>query len=145
MAAKLDSAGVIKLKVLDEAMLTLQRINGLVEQYALQVKRNQAGAVFIMNIRRQLPSLAANLKVQFGMVSELVTGVALASSRGGSEGVRIRALREGVAQIKQAIEIAQVQTKDKHTTDSNAAPEGRKSVVGVKRRVKPVESLPLSR
>jgi hypothetical protein len=112
---KLDSAGAVKMKVLDEAVVQLQRIHGLVEQYGLAVKRGTPGSVFVMNIRRQLPSLAANLKAQFGMVSELVTGVALASSRGGSEAVRIRAMRDGVAQIKQALDIAYVQTKDKHT------------------------------
>jgi hypothetical protein len=39
----------------------------------------------------------------------------LASSRGASEAMRLRALREGVAQIRQAIEIAITQTKDKYT------------------------------
>ena len=31
---KLDAAGQNKMKTLDEALLLLQRINGLVEQYA---------------------------------------------------------------------------------------------------------------
>lgn len=111
---KLDSAGMVKLKTLDEALLLLQRINGLVEQYALAVKRNQPTTVFVMNIRRQLPTLAENLKAQFGMISDQVTGIVLASSRGSSEAMRVRTLREGVAQVKQAIEIAVTQTKDKH-------------------------------
>lgn len=112
--ARLDSAGTVKLKTLDEALLLLQRINGLVEQYALAVKRNQPATAFVMNIRRQLPTLAENLKAQFGMIAEQITSVNLASSRGASEAMRVRALREGVAQIKQAIEIAMTQTKDKH-------------------------------
>lgn len=111
---RLDSAGNIKMKTLEDAMLHLQRIHGLVEQYAMQVKRNQPASAFLMNIRRQLPSLAENLKAQFGMISEQVTAVALGSSRGASEAVRVRTLREGVAQIRQAIEIAMTQTKDKH-------------------------------
>jgi len=111
---RLDSAGMVKMKTLDEALLLLQRINGLVEQYALAVKRNQPTTVFVMNIRRQLPSLAENLKAQFGLISDQVTGVNLAASRGSSEAMRVRALREGVAQIKQALEIAMTQTKDKH-------------------------------
>jgi len=113
--AKMDSAGVIKLKMLDDALLLLQRIHGVVEQYALAVKRNQPAAAFAMNIRRQLPSLAENLKGHFGMISDQVLAVNLAASRGASEQVRIRVLREGVAQIKQAIEIAMTQTKNKHT------------------------------
>ncbi len=111
---KLDSAGVNKMKTLDEALLLLQRIHGVVEQYGMALKRNQPTQTFVMNIRRQLPSLAANLKNQFGMISDQVTAVGLASSRGASEQVRLRGLREGVAQIKQALEIAITQTKDKH-------------------------------
>jgi hypothetical protein len=114
---RLDSAGNIKMKTLEDAMLQLQRIHGLVEQYAMQVKRNQPAAAFMMNIKRQLPSLAENLKAQFGMISDQVTAVALASSRGASEAVRVRQLREGVAQIKQAIEIGMTQTKEKHKVE----------------------------
>ena len=111
---KLDSAGVNKMKTLDEALLHLQRIHGIVEQYGMALKRNQPTAVFVMNIRRQLPTLAANLKNQFGMISDQVTSVNLGASRGASEQVRLRGLREGVAQVKQALEIAITQTKDKH-------------------------------
>jgi hypothetical protein len=111
---KLDSAGQNKLKTLDEALLLLQRIHGIVEQYAMALKRNQPTQAYVMNIRRQLPTLAANLKGQFGMISDQVTAVNLAASRGASEQVRLRGMREGVAQVKQAIEIAMTQTKDKH-------------------------------
>lgn len=112
--AKLDGAGVAKMKTLDEALLLLQRINGLVEQYALAIKRNQPGGPYVMNIRRTLPTLAENLKNQFGLIADQVLAVNLASSRGASEAVRVRTLREGVAQIKQALEIAIAHTKDKH-------------------------------
>ena len=111
---KLDSAGVNKMKTLDEALLHLQRIHGLVEQYAMALKRNQPTSMFVMNIRRQLPSLAANIKSQFGMISDQVLAVNLAASRGASEQVRLRGMREGVAQVRQALEIAVTQTKDKH-------------------------------
>lgn len=111
---KLDTAGQNKMKTLDEALLLLQRIHGIVEQYGMALKRNQPTSVYVMNIRRQLPSLAANIKNQFGMISDLVTSVNLATSRGASEQVRLRSLREGVAQIRQALEIAVTQVKDKH-------------------------------
>ncbi len=119
--ARLDSTGVVKMKTLDEALLLLQRINGLVEQYALAVKRNQPATVFVMNIRRQLPSLAENLKAQFGLISDQITGVNLAASRGSSEAMRVRTLREGVAQVKQSLEIAMTQTKDKHAVHEEKA------------------------
>lgn len=112
---KLDGAGIIKLKVLDDAMLVLQRVHGLVEAYAMAVKRSTPAAPFLQNIRRTLPSLAENLKSQFGLISEQIVAVNLQASRGASEQMRVRVLREGVAQIKQAIDIAIIQTRDKHT------------------------------
>lgn len=111
---RLDSAGQNKMKTLDEALLHLQRIHGLIEQYAMALKRNQPTSVFVMNIRRQLPTLAANIKNQFGMISDQVTAVNLAASRGASEQVRLRSMREGIAQVRQALEIAVTQTKDRH-------------------------------
>jgi hypothetical protein len=113
--AKLDAAGTIKLKMLDDGLLLLQRIHGLVEQYAMALKRNQPTSVFVMNIRRQLPTLSENLKSQFGLIAEQIIAVNLAASRGASEQVRLRGLREGVAQIKTAIDIAMTQTRDKHS------------------------------
>lgn len=115
---KLDSAGVNKLKTLDEALLLLQRIHGLVEQYAMALKRGQPTSVFVMNIRRQLPTLSENLKAQFGLIADQVMAVNLAASRGASEQVRLRGMREGIAHIKTAIEIAMTQTKDKHAVEA---------------------------
>lgn len=111
---RLDGAGQAKMKTLDDALTTLMRINGLVEQYALQVKRNQSGGTFLTNIRRQLPQLSEMLKAQFGMISDQVMQTNLSSSRGASEQMRVRALREGVAQVKTALEIAIAHTKEKH-------------------------------
>ena len=102
------------MKTLDDAMNVLLRVNGLVEQYALQIKRNQSGSTFLSNIRRQLPTLSEMLKAQFGMIADQVMQTNLASSRGASEQMRVRALREGVAQVKTAIEIAIVHVKEKH-------------------------------
>ena len=126
---RLDSAGHNKMKTLDEALLHVQRIHGIVEQYAIAVKRNQPASVFIMNIRRQLPTLAANLKAQFGMIAEQATSLNLAASRGASENQRVRTLCEGVAQIKQALEIGITQTKERHAVkddgkSNDAAPDG---------------------
>jgi hypothetical protein len=111
---RLDGAGQAKMKTLDDAMNTLLRINGLVEQYALQIKRNQSGSTFLTNLRRQLPHLSEMLKAQFGMIADQVMQTNLVSSRGASEQMRVRALREGVAQVRTALEIAIVHTKEKH-------------------------------
>jgi hypothetical protein len=117
---KLDGAGVMKMKTLDEAMLLLQRIHGLVEMYAMAAKRGQPTAPLVQNVRRTLPTLSENLKGQFGLIAEQVMSVNLASSRGASEVVRLRTLREGVAQIKQALEIAMTQTKDRHAVNEES-------------------------
>jgi len=112
------------MKTLDDALLHLQRIHGIVEQYAIAVKREQPSSVFAMNLRRQLPTLAENLKAQFGMVAEQVTSLNLATSRGASEAQRVRALREGVAQVRQALEIAATQTKERHAVKDDKASGG---------------------
>src|SRR5258707_6589570 len=101
----LDSAGTIKMKVLDDAVLLLQRLNGLVENYAINAKKGTPSGGIVQNIKRQLTTMAANLKNQFGMISDQVTNVYINSSRGASDQARVRQLREGLAQIKQAIEI----------------------------------------
>ena len=106
------------MKTLDDAMNVLLRVNGLVEQYALQIKRNQQGGTFLTNIKRQLPALSEMLKAQFGMIADQVMQTSLSTSRGASEQIRVRSLREGVAQIKTALEIAIAHVKDKHDLDA---------------------------
>ena len=110
----LDSAGTIKMKVLEDALLLLQRLHGLVETYAINAKKGTPSASIVQNIKRQLTSLAANTKTQFGMLSDQITNVYVASSRGASDAGRVRTLREGLAQIKQGIEIGMAQTVAKH-------------------------------
>ena len=106
------------MKTLDDALNILLRVNGLVEQYALQIKRNQSGATFLTTIRRQLPTLSEMLKAQFGMIADQVMQTNLAASRGASEQVRVRSLREGVAQVKTALEIAIAHVAEKHNLDA---------------------------
>jgi hypothetical protein len=122
---RLDSAGANKMRTLEDALLLLQRINGIVEQYALAQKRNTPTQAFLQNIRRTLPTLAANLKAQFGMITDQVLALNLAATRGASETTRVRTLREGMAQIKQAIEISMTITKDKHAVEEKSKDEGK--------------------
>ena len=120
--SKIDSTGTIKLKTLDEALLLLQRIHGLVEQYAVAFKRGQPTSAYVMNLRRQLPSLAANLKAHFSLIADEVLTLNLATSRGASEQTRVRLLREGVARIRTNIEIAAIQTRAKHQVNEEKPP-----------------------
>ncbi len=118
---KLDGAGVVKMNTLEEATSQLSRVHSTVEQWALAVKRNQPTSLYSMQIRRQLPSLAALLKGQFGMISDQITAAHLASTRGAGDAPKVRACREGVAQVKVAIEIAIAQTKEKHAAEKEQA------------------------
>jgi hypothetical protein len=110
----LDSMGTIKMGVLDKAMADVHRLNGLCEQLAANAKKGTSSASLMQTIKRYLTTLAANLKSQFGMISDSVTNVYISSSRGSSDATRARVLKEGIAAIKQAIEIGIAQTKEKH-------------------------------
>jgi hypothetical protein len=110
----LDASGTIKLKVLDDALLLTQRLNALNEQFALNTKSGTPSGSLFSSIKRQMQTLAANLKGHFGMISDLVTNVIISSSRGSSDVNRVRAIREGLGQIKQGIDIGMAQTKAKH-------------------------------
>jgi len=120
---KLDAAGTAKLKTLEEALNALGRIHGDVEQWALASKRNQPTSLYPMKVRRSLPRLATLLKGQFGMISDQIMAMNLASTRGAADGPKIRTLREGVAQVRQAIEIAVTRTKEAHAAEDDESEE----------------------
>lgn len=123
---KLDGAGVQKMKTLDEAITQVQRLHGVVEHYALALKRKQPTNLFGMQVKRALTPLVGLLKPQFGIIADQVATMNLMASRGGSEDARVRNLREGVGALKQALEIAVVRVKDHHmVTEESAAPPAR--------------------
>ena len=111
---KLDGAGTAKMVTLDDCITIHSRIHNLVEQYALAIKRNAPASHLLQNLKRQMPMLAGKLKGQFGMIADLVTSTNMSMSRGSSEPMRVRAMREGVAAIKVQLEIALAQTVAKH-------------------------------
>jgi hypothetical protein len=112
---KLDGAGVQKMKTIDEALSQAQRLHGVVEHYALALKRKQQTNLFGMQVKRALTPLVGLLKPQFGMIADQVASMNLIAGRGGSEEAKVRNLREGVGALKQALEIAAVRVKDNHT------------------------------
>lgn len=111
---KLDGAGQAKMVTLDEATTLHQRLHGLVETYAVSVKNNKPAGQILQNIKRQVPTLAGKLKGQFGAIADLVTSVNMQITRGSSEQMRVRQMREGMAAIKVQLEIALAQTIAKH-------------------------------
>lgn len=123
-AHKLDGAGIAKLKTLEEAQSQLQTIHGKVETYALEVTRKGNPAVILLQIRRLLPLLGGLLKPQFGLIADQVVTLNVTTSRGGSEQMRVRSLREGVAAVRQALEIAQARVQEQHAVADDARSTG---------------------
>jgi hypothetical protein len=121
---KLDGAGIQKMKTIDEALIQVQRLHGIVELYALTLKQNRPTTLFSSQIKRLIFPLVGLLKPQFGLISDQIVALGLSSSRGGSEQVKVRVLREGVASVRMALEIAIVRIKDNHAVkEESAAPE----------------------
>ena len=118
---KLDGAGTEKMKTLEEALIRLHRIHGLIETYALAIKRSQPPATYLMPIKRALPTLASLLKGQFGMISDQAMALNIGVSRGSNEQVRVRTLREGIGALRQAIDVAIVRVKENHAEEKAAS------------------------
>lgn len=116
--SQLDGAGMAKVKTLEEATAGLQRVHALVEKYALTVKQGGNTTVFVHQIRRALEPLVGLLKPQFGLLSDQVAMLNLTTTRGGSEQMRVRALREGVGSLRQGFEIAERKVREQHGTES---------------------------
>jgi hypothetical protein len=117
---KLDGAGTEKMKTLDESLMQLHRLHGLVESYALAIKRSQPPATYLMPIRRTLPTLASLLKGQFGLIADQAMALNMGASRGSNEQVRVRMLREGIGALRQAIDVAIVRVKENHAEEKEA-------------------------
>ena len=118
---KLDGAGIQKMKTLEEATTQLQRLHGVVEQYALALKQNKPTSLFGMQVKRALSPLVGLLKPQFGLIADQVAGMNLVATRGGAETAKIRMLREGVGSLRQQLEIAVVRVKSNHELKEEGA------------------------
>ncbi|MCU0622567.1 MAG: hypothetical protein MUF53_01745 [Gemmatimonadaceae bacterium] len=121
---KLDGAGMAKMAVLEEAQATMALVHSQVEKMGVAIKNKQPTTIFVQSIKRQLTPLTTKLKMQFGMIADQVTAFLLASTRGGSDQVRLRSMREHVAQLKVALEIAIAQTIAKHVAKEGTPPRG---------------------
>ncbi|MEO7457755.1 MAG: hypothetical protein ABIY52_16035 [Gemmatimonadaceae bacterium] len=111
---KLDAAGTQKLKTIDEAFVMHQRLHATVELYALALKQNKPTGMFSQQVKRTITPLVGFLKPQFGLISDQAAAMNLIAGRGGSETAKIRNLREGVASLRQQLEIAIVRIKENH-------------------------------
>lgn len=120
---KLDGAGTQKMKTIEEALVTMQTIHGIVERMALDVKNNRGVGLGPGQIKRIATNLQGQLKAQFGLVADQVAGMIVAMGRGGGEQGKVRVLRESVAQIRTALEINAAKVKKEHAVTIELAPE----------------------
>jgi hypothetical protein len=112
---KLDTAGVEKLKTIDEALATLQTVHGHVERMAIDVRNQKGAGVIPQQIKRIAAPMQGQLRGHFAMIADLVAAMLLATTRGGSDQNRVRVLREFVGQIRQALDVAAARVRDQHT------------------------------
>lgn len=120
---RIDGPGLAKLETLDQAMTYLQRVNSIVERMAQAARIQQSTAPFKQQIVRAASPMVGLLKAQFDQIAEHVSHMIVLTSRGATESVRIRSLREAVAQIRTQIESAAARTRQIHAvkeTDEKA-------------------------
>ena len=118
---KLDGAGAAKMHTLDDSLTHLQRVHGLVEQMAIAIRNQKPTTMYGMQIRRAASPMVGQLKVQFGLLADQVSGLVLVATRGGSEQMRLRMMREMVGQIRTAIDIMMSKVKEQHSVPIETA------------------------
>lgn len=99
---------------IQEAQVLLQRCHSIVEGMAMDVKNSRPVSGAVMQFKRAATPLASKLKGQYGMIADTITSMILASTRGGGDQVKVRVLREGIASVRQQLEIAEVQVIEKY-------------------------------
>jgi hypothetical protein len=120
MAFQLDGAGAAKMNTLEDALAQVQHLHGIVERMGVAMKSNQSTQLFGAQLRRAGTPLVGLLKGQFGLISDQVTALLLVATRGGSDQMKLRAMREGVAQLRTQLEIAVARVKERHAVEDGA-------------------------
>ena len=115
--AKLDGAGAQKMKTIEESLVTIQTIHGLVERMAMDVKNKKTAGTTLSAIKRIAVPLQGQLKGQFGPIADIVSAMILGLGRGGGDQVRVRTAREYVGMMRQALDFATNKVKKDHSVD----------------------------
>ncbi len=125
MANALDLPGRLKIATLEEAVKITQRLHGLVERMAATAHKHEPISSYSQQVRRAGAPLVSLLKAQFGLISDHVAQMMIIAGRTGSDLVRVRALREGVGQLKMQLEVAETRVRDIHAVkEETPNPEG---------------------
>jgi hypothetical protein len=121
---KLDGAGAQKMKTLEEALHTVASIYAIIERGAVEVKAQKPLGVIPQQIKRIAVPMQGQLKGQFGLIADQVAAFILAASRGGGgDQSKIRSMREGIAQIRTALELAANKVKEQHSVEIEVSPD----------------------
>ena len=115
--SQLTGAGQVQMKMLEEALSHMGLLHSIVEQMALALKTQQSLQPFGPRLRRAAVPVTDLLKGQFGLIADQVTHLTLVATRGGSDRMKVNALREGVASIRLAIELTQRKVAEKYAEE----------------------------
>jgi hypothetical protein len=121
MSGNLSPAATQKLAILHEFVARVQRIHGLVEQFAAAKTKHEELA---MPIRRAFQRLKIQLMTAgYDTQAQLCGSMEIAANRGASAVQKARILREGVGQLRFQLELEQraVVTEDRAAQQKEAA------------------------
>ena len=105
------------MKTLEEAQVHVQRLHSIVERWASALKLQEDTQPFGGMLRRAATPVVGLLRGQFGSMSDQVATVMLIATRGGGEQMKVRGLREAVAQLRQQVDIAITRVAEHHTVE----------------------------
>src|SRR5215510_9972089 len=94
---KLDGAGTVKLVVLEESLMKLATVHGIVERMAVEVKSAKPIGPMALQLKRAVTPMIGQLKSQFQLISDLCVTINVIGGRGGADNMKLRAYREAVA------------------------------------------------
>lgn len=121
---KLDGAGTQKMKTLEDALVTIQTIHGMIERAALEAKAQKPVGVIPQQIKRIAVPLQGQLKGQFGLIADQVAAFILSTTRGGGgDQAKVRSMREGIAMIRTAVELNVNKVKEQHAVAIEVSPD----------------------
>ena len=116
-ATKLSAAGASMMATLEEALIILQRVHGLVEQMAMAERAKKPTSIYGLQIRRLADPAVGKLKGQFGMIADQVSALILMGTRGGNEQAKVRGLQAQVGMIRTSIDMAKNKVKANHSVE----------------------------
>lgn len=117
MTSKLDGIGLEKMKTLDEALVAVQKLHGIIEHLALASRTQQPTSSYLGQFRRGAAPLVNRLKGQFSLISDQLAAILLVATRSGSDQAKVRSMREGIAQVRMQLEVAINKVKEQHSAE----------------------------